>query len=472
MKIEASLKLKDSREASDSGLFLWRRNFGIFLLLFAIPFWITAFLTRIFIPGNLQYLSWLFIWLLKPLFDRIILHIISVRFFESSADLKQITKGMGKSLLRGLAGDLLWRRFSPIRSSIMPVRVLELNINSGKRFKDRKNILEKGGIGYGFFLTIWGISLEAVLLLGQIIFFMTMGELISSGFFYNDFNNIEILIFAAWCVNYMLIESIYVCMGFSLYINSRVNVEGWDIEITFRSFAKKIEDKIKNGILFIFIASFLFLPAKTFAQETENTGAPLETLQEILSSPDFGSEKDAWSIRLKRPPETRQPREADTETLNRIQRIVAHTLRFVLISLIAGFIIFLIIYIKKNYLKKTTEKRESPENILKSLREIDPKLLLEKAVKFNDMGEKRLAWGFCTAAAIQSMHVYHGILFPPNATENDCAQIVKEKAADSSEKFSELIKNWIHFAYAGRFPPENSFNEAVEFCITLGKDNG
>jgi hypothetical protein len=41
----------------------------------------------------------------------------------------------------------------------------------------------------------------------------------------------------------MLVETLYVCMGFSLYINSRIEVEGWDIEITFRSFAEKLRKK-------------------------------------------------------------------------------------------------------------------------------------------------------------------------------------------------------------------------------------
>jgi hypothetical protein len=116
MKIpfEGYLRRMDSREAADAGILLWRKNFIDFILFFAVPFWICAFTLRL-LPGKAQYLSWLILWWLKPLFARPVLHIISVRFFESGAGINRLVRGMGKTLLRGLPGDILWRRFSPLR---------------------------------------------------------------------------------------------------------------------------------------------------------------------------------------------------------------------------------------------------------------------------------------------------------------------------------------------------------------------
>jgi hypothetical protein len=241
---------KDFREAADSGLLLWRENFIYFLPFFAFPFWVCAFALRL-LPGKEQYFSWLVLWLLKPLFDRPILHIISIRFFESGASMERLCKGLGKTIFRGLPGDLLWRRFSPLRSAMIPVRVLEPAAKSVKEnpsfrklvLAERKKLLKKGGLGYCLFLSVWGVSLEIVLLAGEILFFITMAELMRKGFissFASSLQNVEIYIFATWCFNYMLVETLYVCMGFSLYINSRIEVEGWDIEITFRSLAEKL----------------------------------------------------------------------------------------------------------------------------------------------------------------------------------------------------------------------------------------
>ena len=143
----------DSREAADAGLLLWRENFVNFILFFAIPFWLCAFFTRL-LPGKILYFSYLILWWLKPLFDRIILHVISVRFFESGASLRRLCRGLGKSLWRGLLGDLLWRRFSPLRSAMMPVRMLEFAGNQRKKNRlipERKKNLKKGGIDYCFF---------------------------------------------------------------------------------------------------------------------------------------------------------------------------------------------------------------------------------------------------------------------------------------------------------------------------------
>jgi len=242
---DVSLRKMDSREAADTGLLIWRKNFVFFLPFFAIPFWMCAFLLRL-LPEKMLYLSWLILWLLKPFFDRSVLHIISVRFFESNAGMKRLVKGLGKSLWRGLLGDLLWRRFSPLRSAMMPFRVLEPQNKPGRETEKRKELLKFGGLKYCFFLTLWGISLEAALLTGEYLFFGMLSELFSIGnfqFSLEFFRNAEIYFFAIWCFNYMLVETLYVCMGFSLYINSRINVEGWDMEIMFRNFAIKARKK-------------------------------------------------------------------------------------------------------------------------------------------------------------------------------------------------------------------------------------
>ena len=466
----------DSKEASDAGILLWRQNLAAFIPFFALPFWIFAFFTRIIFPANLQYLSWLTIWLCKPLFDRLILHVISIRFFDKGADYKRLRKGLIKNITRGLAGDIFWRRFSPLRSVIMPVRVLERNIKISKAVSERKKNLEKGGIGFGFFLTVWGIAAEAALLAGEVLFIRTIFEFLANDLLYaiEGFADIEIWIFAAWCFNFMLVETIYVCMGFSLYINSRIETEGWDMEITFRGFA----EKIKNATLIVLVSACLFFPAKTFAQEAEKTAQdiPFETLKTILESPDYGSVEETWGIRFKnqQQQQQREDTEIDSDLIKRLQQTFAYALRFILIIIIAGLLALLIFYLIKMKMSKTGRTDNYSEDIIFNHIDEDPKKLLEKAVNYHKQGEIRLAWGYCAAAAVQSWSLYRGIKFPANATENDCVNIVCEKSDNSMEAsaFGRFLKTWVYLAYAGRLPPEGSFEEAVNFCITLGAQNG
>ena len=485
---DGALRRKDSREAADAGLLLWRENLAVFLPFFAIPLWICAFALRL-IPGMAPYWSWIIIWLLKPLFDRPVLHIISVRFFESGAGMKRLYRDLGKSLLRGLPGDLLWRRFSPLRAAMMPVRVLEPAVKFGRKKRliaERRKNLKNGGIGFCFYLTFWGIALEITLLIGEILFFLIMTDLFKRGFISymeSSLENMEIYVFAAWCFNYMLVETIYVCMGFSLYINSRIEVEGWDIEILFRSLAEKLKNKSINAALILVCLAMLFIPVKTFAADWEPAAAgediPIEKLQSILDSPGFGSERDSWGIRL------RNPVQQEAVNLD-LQRIFAYALQFILIGLVAGLLVLLFFYLRKFRRSKSGAAYSSAVKSLDDIPEENPQSLLEKALSFNEQGKLRLAWGYCTAAVIRSWPLYRGFTFPPNATENDCANIVSSSAdggsavpekpprstIDEAQAFSGMIKHWVYLAYAGRLPPEGSFEKAVALCKSLRTANG
>jgi hypothetical protein len=55
--------------------------------------------------------------------------------------------------------------------------------------------------------------------------------------------------YTGWCVNFLVVESIYVCMGFGLYLNSRVEVEGWDLELLFRKFAARRRRGSEGGVV-------------------------------------------------------------------------------------------------------------------------------------------------------------------------------------------------------------------------------
>jgi hypothetical protein len=482
LPFEISSRKMDSREAADTGLLLWRECFISFLPFFAIPFWLCAFILRL-LPGNMQYFSWLILWFLKPLFDRPVLHIISVRFFESVTGMKRLFKGLGKSLWRGLPGDLLWRRFSPFRAAMMPVRVLEYGgplKKSANEITKRKDLLKKSGIGYCFFLTLWGIALEIALLTGEIFFFGIMADLFSIDVwpFSGDFSkNTEVFIFAAWCFNYMFVETLYVCMGFSLYINSRIDVEGWDIEIMFRNFAKRLNKKT-SGVLAVIFLVCLFVPVNAFTEDlvfedSPEKNIPMEKLQEILASPDFGGETDSWGIKFK---EKQDDREFNfNTTLEKLRFIFASALRIIIIICITVAAVLIIIFVRKLVYNKKPETEESKMTILHGIPLGNPELILQKAMDFHAQKNLRMAWGYCTAAAILSWTVYRGLVFPPGATENECANLAGSiPSCNSSDVhvFNKLINNWINFAYAGQLPPEGSFEEAAAFCKSMRASNG
>lgn len=244
--LEGSLTLRRRSvwEAADAGLLLWRTHGFALIPFFVLPLGFMALGSRL-LPPFMRYWSYLLLWWLKPLFDRLILQVLGIRFFEPEGNLSRLTKGLSRTLMRGLAGDLLWRRFSPWRAATMPIRVLE-GLKAAQ-VRQRKRVLENGGLGFCLLITILCFILEKVLLAGELLCAITIIELFRpdySSFLWNFSSisqvlpEVERFIFGAYCFSYGLMESLYVCMSFGLYINSRIEIEGWDLELLFRNFIK------------------------------------------------------------------------------------------------------------------------------------------------------------------------------------------------------------------------------------------
>jgi hypothetical protein len=491
-----TLRRRSIWEAADSGLLLWRENFVYFLPFCALPFWICAFVLRL-LPDTAHLWSWLVLWFLKPLFDRAALHVVSIRFFESPAGLKRISKGLGKSIFRGLAGDMLWRRFSPWRSAMMPVRILEGL--KARRVRQRKKILVKGGIDFCVVITIWGFLLEWVLLAGEILFGFLMIEIFREDLLANmdDFwGKGELFFFTAWCINYMLVESMYVCMGFGLYINSRVAVEGWDLEILFRKLIKGARPALKGAVL-VFILGLAFIPAHYAAAEetgvSVTAGAtagnpatvgnpatagnpaevseavPLDTLKAILESDDFGGEKDGWGIRWKnqREEDEREAPHFDTAPwLEKAKRFFAVFLRLLIAAAMAALAVCLFVYLKRHPFIRDIFRGDRSNQRAVSVSAESAAVLFERARRFYGRGDLRGAWAACLAGTMIAVSDSFNISFPAGATEYDCLSLVR-KAGAAHEDFAGLVRTWVNFAYGGRYPPEGAFEKALAWGMSL-----
>jgi hypothetical protein len=382
-----------------------------------------------------------------------------------------------------LPGDLLWRRFNPLRPGCLPLRVLE-NLKF-RGLSRRKKTLQRGGLDFCAFISILGLSLETVLLGGELLFSLALAGLfrpdLLSGLWEN-LGNIEIFIFAAYCLNYILTESLTVCMGFGVYINSRVEVEGWDIEILLRRFAesgaersgpaldKTAESPLPEGsaadrgksqaaplggagvLLLLWLAPVLF-PLPGYAGGPESAGmsgevlsgsfedlfagqdedASGEILAEILGSPDFGSEREGWGIRFKNRGEAGElPEYLPAPWMEAVKKGFAYVLRFCVILVLGGAAVFLILRLAKlRRWGSPSPKNGSSRNLFDPPPEA-PGALLNRAELFYGQGRYRDAWALCLAGAIAAYDRYRGLSFPPDATEYECLALVRSAAGGSS----------------------------------------
>ncbi|QQO10481.1 hypothetical protein [Breznakiella homolactica] len=480
------LRQRSSWEAADSGLLLWRNGLGLFALLLGIPLIILA-AAAYAMPDWTK--PWIFIalWWLKPLFDRPVLHSISVRFFNPSASLKHIMKGYFRSLVTALPGDLLWRRFSLWRSGRMPVRVLERQ--RGKKARQRIRILERGGLGFSVLVTLLGIVLETALLVGEIFFFIAVMDLTQAPSFstiWESLDTYEILLISAMTVNLFIVETLYVCMGFGLYINSRLETEGWDIQLEFSSFARENKPASSGGIhpavkslamVCILAAALLCSVPHLTAQENsgnpealsaEAGAVPMDTLEEVLASPDFGGERKTWTIQLKDPPEQGESPDFDIpDWTEAIKRGFGYFIRTLLVAAIGAAVVYAAYRLYRYSKLRTGQPFRKTSRIAPDAGPDSPEALLEQARKYFDQGFLREAWASCVAAAEGTYEIQGGLTFPADATEYECLAMVTRSGAPGAEGFGTLIRVWVSFAYGGKAPAPESFEETLAFCSAL-----
>ena len=486
------LRRRSVWEAVDSGVLLWRHSFVCFIPFFALPVWIIACALRL-LPDGFVWLSYLILWWLKPLFDRLALHVVSLRFFGSPppSRAKELCKGLWKNLRKGLAGDLLWRRFSPGRAACMPVRILE---RVGRaQYRQRKKALAIGGLGFCSLISGLGLVMEGMLLFGEIVFVIMVTQIFSPSALTHmreNMETMEIFIFAAFCLNYILVESLYVCMGFGVYINSRVEVEGWDLQILFRKFAGRDAAEKKAGragiTALLCVCFFLCLPLAADAdsadfaeQETEETaieffpqgfpvtdGKSADNLAEILASPDFGAEKEGWEIGFKeRTKETPKiPGEELVSLLEKIKRIFGMMLRGIVVLAVAGFVVFVLWWFFRVGRRGTIRRRPGGRSYANPLLSPEnPDTLFSRAEDHFGRGSLREAWAACLSGCLGSYSMYHSVSFPADATEYGCLDLVLRALPSESGEFGALVRDWIVFAYGGRTPGEGAFERALAY---------
>ena len=508
-----ALRRRSVWEAIDSGVLLWRNNFVYFIPFFAIPVWIAACGLRL-LPADYRPLSYLVLWWLKPLFDRLILHVVSQRFFGSAitGGYRELRQGLWTNLARGLLGDLLWRRFSPGRAARLPVRVLERL--GGKQFKQRKNTLAAGGLNFCSFISFLGLMTEAMLLAGEIIFILIMTQMFFPSaltYMRDNLETVEHFIFIAFCINYILAESFYICMGFGLYVNSRVEVEGWDLQILFQKFAAPASVPVSKVIpIACFFLALLLGPASTalYAGQDESSppvmeevlvqpeetgesadedesGEPieyfpegfpyaddeaLEKLDEILSSEDFGSEREGWGVRFKQSEKFSDiPDIKLAPWMEKIRQLFSFLLRFLVILAIAAFVGFALYWFLKTYGKLFRRKgrfgsrRKRMGYAGPLLPSESPEVLFNRAEDLFKQGKFREAWAACLSACMGAYVRYHSLSFPGDATEYGCLDMVRRVLPDEDKGFGDLVQNWILFAYGGRPPLEGAFEKVLAY---------
>jgi hypothetical protein len=187
------------------------------------------------------------IWWLKPLYDRVVLYVLSRAVFGEDVRIRQIVAGWREILGSGLFGALTFRRFDLARSFTLPMFLLEGV--KGKRRRERNKVLQRLARSPAVVMHIAYFNMEQSIYLGILGFLILMlpthqyGPIFTALF--SEGSSSTVLSLAS-CATYIaamsFVEPFYVAAGFSLYLNRRVELEAWDIEMSLRRALSKEAD--------------------------------------------------------------------------------------------------------------------------------------------------------------------------------------------------------------------------------------
>jgi hypothetical protein len=358
----------------------------------------------------------------------------------------------------------------------MPVRVLERL--KGRAARKRISILESGGLGFSVILTVLGVGLEYMLFAGESLFSFMAADLLELSIAEPALDTILSRIFGiCYGINFLVVESLYVCMGFGVYINSRLETEGWDLQLDFQRFSGEHARKNHGFPGLVLALGLLFLGSRTlYGEEGAVPPAPLvkeeaalEALDRVFASPDFGSEKDGWELRPKRKTEEQVERIVVPPAFADIRNFFGRLLRGLIFAGIAALTgLGLYRYLKTGrFLSRSREWKVQAVYENESKNKESAAALIEKARVLHSRGLIREAWACCFAAILAAFSRGDGAGFPSDATEYGCLRTLKAGNNPRAGAFGVFLDSWVGLAYGGREPAPGRFEEALDFCVSI-----
>ncbi len=470
--IRASLRPRAGWEAVDLGFRMarvwWRALFGAWLAV-VVP---TAILLNVLFRDSLL-LAAFALWLLKPAFDRVALFVLSEALFGRIPSVTESLRALPGLLRSGLVSSLSIYRLSPMRSLVLPV--LQLEGLRGRARRDRVRLLVGRASNVGFGLIVACLHFELLVVglgcLSLIWIFLPAGvelgplELASAWLFAAGGwpvavgNAVLVLAMSA-------IEPFYVAAGFSIYLNRRVYLEGWDIDLEFRKLARRAAPRAGAAAAAGGVALALLLaPAAQASDCTQQPQSAKACIEAILATPEFETVRrvEFWV-----PKDTPDAGVGATEPsgLSELAELLALLFQIMLWGAVALALFALLRrLLQRARDEASAEVRESPEISLRPAP-------LPEPLPLDPIGEARSRFAEGDAIAALSL-LYRGALayvseslglpLPASATEDECTRAVGERLdAGIARDFAELARTWQGCAYAGRRPDPAAFHLLCE----------
>lgn len=477
--VAIALRVREPWEAVDLGTVMLRAWWRpVYAAWFAIVLPIALALQLVLMAS--PWIALLLLWWFKPLYDRVVLHVLSQAVFGAPPGVRATLGSLGTLLkASGLVGALTWRRLDPLRSFNLAVRQLESQ--SGPAARTRERLLGRRAAGQATGLLYACMIFEVILVLSlnlcrDLVTPAGIGtDLTADSWFatmigVGDDGVTAHLRSLFYFIAISAIEPLYVASGFALYLNRRTALEAWDLELAFRRMSAENVTPLRQ-IMIALAGTALLCSLATSAPTAWAADPPRDTrtvIREVLADPDFQEfqEKRVWRARTESAPKsetTSRPFLMDllmsiAEALSQLSRFAAYLLIGIAVILIALYLVRALKTWSAANPRPDIDRPPPPETLfgLDVRPESLPADLADLAAR-TAARDPRLALSLLYRGALATLMHRDGLAIDSGDTEGDCLRRIRTtNRTELADYFSRLVGAWSQAAYAGRSPEPTS----------------
>jgi hypothetical protein len=469
-RVAVALRPRRNWEAVDLGFALARARAAALFPAFALA-WLPTGLLAGLLAGDNLIVAALVLWWAKPAFDRIALHVLSQSMFGEPPSVRDTLRGILRYVNPGLIASLTIYRFDMARSFNLPIWQLERQ--KGREARQRAKALHRRTRGTAVMLLSVCAMLELVVVLGLggIVELLTPGAGSSIGELFHVFGSNETTAgrqwstYGFWLLAVVAIEPFFVAGGFALYLNRRIELEAWDIELAFRRLAARVPPARPARAAVVFLAGALVAalggaPADAPAAAKQ----PATEIKDILMDPVFDEYETRTEWRYRGPgswwnSDDEKPRQGASRDGDwaEVIRVLAMVVRALAWGLAAALLVGAIVYLSR-YLGRLQAGGNAyrPPDALFGM-DLRPESLPDDvAGAARDAilrGDVTAGLSLLYRGALSVLVHRDGVELGPSHTEGDCVGLVRrDRPLAVAAYFAALAAAWQGAAYAHRVP--------------------
>jgi hypothetical protein len=461
-RLSVQLRPRGGWEALDLGCQMarswWRPVWGVW---FAVYLPAAVLLHAVF--REKPFYAVLALWWLKPVFDRFVLHVVSRAVFGAPPTVGEALGAWRDILQPGLAAGLLWvQRLSPWRSFTLPVWQLEKQ--TGRAAHERRVALGRRMAGFGGWLTLISATFEGIVLLSALLLVALLAPAGgAAGFEFSELfrgggepsSGWDLHDSLAYVIAVSIVEPVYVAAGFSLYLNRRAILEGWDIELALRRLDARLRNLRAAAAAALVVALCLAVAPPPSGAAEKSAAAEI---REVLKAPEFQTTKETmrWRYRGERKQEERDRSASDFwENFGQFLAQISEALLWIAV---AGGIVALLVFLRRylpRFLAANPDRYRPPDALfgLAVTPESLPDDVAGTAAQLAREGRLREALSLLYRGALSVLVHRDHVPLAEGDTEGDCLRAAhRALPAAGSDYFGRLVRAWQSAAYAGRLP--------------------